>query len=473
MLVASRSGPILSVDSITYLSAAERLRELDGYVDFTGQPLAHFPPVFSSLLAPGGRSLAWATAVAVVCSAAIAVLLDSLLRLRVSSRAAMVGTGLFVFSQATVRYESTVWSETPALVFALAALYVLVRQVPTVRSSAVAGLLAGFAFLTRYAAAGVVLTGLVVIVVATIGDRDHRRRCAVAYLLAPTTLAALWIARNQAATGAPLGPHFEGGAGESLPALLRRAARALGRLVTDLDASDAVAQPAGFVVLISVGIVVAVVASQRSRHTSDVAMATFAVTSIVVPVASRWLAGTDVSARLLSPTLVPVVFFGVICATRWSRQRWALAITAAGTLSWCVQGVNEVVHLPDRPSESAANPNYSRELYVLVAELPPAATVLTNNPQRVWWTTGHFPTLFAFTQPKAGNSHFPLSGADTVQRVCAGDTFLAWFSELANAGGAGPHEVRPDLAELVTLEPVASVPGGELFELVADRSACG
>ena len=473
VLTSTRNGPILSPDSITYISAAESLRSLAGFIDFTGEPLTHFPPIFPLLLVPGGRSLLWASIIGVICSAAIAVLLYNLFELRVRSSAALVGTALYVLSQAAARIESMVWSETPYLMFALATMYVLSRQSPTTRSAAAAGILAGLCFLTRYAGAGLVLTGLVMVIVATMEDKHHLRRCTISYLTAPAALASLWIARNLFATGEPLGPHFEGGAGESLPLLARRTARAFGRLVIDLDTAGSVAEPAGFVVLIGL-LVAAIFAFRRNpRNTLDVGMATFAVMSIVLPVVSRAVAGTDVSARLLSPTLIPVVYFAVVAINRISQNKLLLGLAAAGALVWSAHGIDTALHGPDRLGGSAANPQFSSQLYPLVADLPPDANVLTNNPQRLWWSARRFPVSFAFTQPKAGNSHFPLSPTETVRRACSADAYLAWFSELDNAGGVGPAELRPDLAALITLVPVESVPGGQLFELaVNDRVKC-
>ena len=59
VLVATRKGPLLSPDSITYLSAAQHLRAGEGLTDFTGRPLAVFGPLYPILLSVGGRSLLW------------------------------------------------------------------------------------------------------------------------------------------------------------------------------------------------------------------------------------------------------------------------------------------------------------------------------------------------------------------------------------------------------------------------------
>ena len=90
--------------------------------------------------------------------------------------------------------------------------------------------------------------------------------------------------------------------------------------------------------------------------------------------------------------------------------------------------------------------------------------VLTNSPQRVWWQTRREPTLFAFTRPRAGNSHYPLNSDEMMRLVCIREAYLAWFDGLANAG-KGPHERRPDLTALIDLVVQKSVSGGVLYRL--------
>ena len=204
LVFACRRDPVLSVDSITYLSAADRLRAGAGLIDFTGEPLTHFPPVFPLLLAPGGRSLVWATIVGAVAAAAVAFLLFDLLVKRVSVTIAFAGALVYALSQAVVRIESTVWSETPYLALALGAICILGSEQLSVRRAAIAGMLAGLAFLTRYSGAAVVATGLVMVVAATATSGSRRMwRYVVAFLSPPTLLAAIWIGRNLRATGEP------------------------------------------------------------------------------------------------------------------------------------------------------------------------------------------------------------------------------------------------------------------------------
>ena len=111
-------------------------------------------------------------------------------------------------------------------------------------------------------------------------------------------------------------------------------------------------------------------------------------------------------------------------------------------------------------------------MHDLIDELPADAQVLTNNPWGVWWQNQREPTLFAFTRPRPGNSHFPISGERTLELACTMPTYLAWFPDLMNAGD-GPDERRPDLLEVVDLHLQDVVPGGQLYRCVPrDPAAC-
>ncbi len=466
VLIATRDDPVLSADSITYLSAAENLRDVDGYRDFTGQQLAHFPPVFPALLAIGGRSLTWAALVGAAAAAVTAALLVGVLAARVRWPAAVAGGLLYVLAQAAIRTEQTVWSEGPYVALSLAMIYVLRREGVTTRRAAGAGLLAGLGFLTRYAGAGLVVTGLVMVVVASRADRRRAVRCGGAYLGVSGSLATIWMARNLAATGDPLGPHFRGGAGESLDTLVDHLVVALGRLVIDLDDVGPMTEPAGAVALVGLLGAVMAVALQRRWNVLDAGMATYALTSIVLPLASRALTGTHIEARILFPTLIALIYFVVVAADGRLGHRAVRAGATVVAIAWMFAGMLAAWNGPDRLIGSAANPQqFSPALYERVDALPDDAAVVTNNPWRVWWHTERDRVEFAFTRPTPGNSHFPLSPGELTRRACDRPTYLAWFPGLLNANGGTPFEIRPDLLAVVELATVEAVDGGELFRV--------
>lgn len=472
---AIRRNPLLSPDSVTYLSAADRLRGGHGLVDFTGEPLTHFPPVFPLLLAPGGRSLLWASIVGIVVAAVVAVLLYDLLASRVRQPIALVATLVYACSQATMYFETTVWSETPYLVFALAMLGVLGRGTVTMRRCAVAGLLAGLGFLTRYVGAGLVVAGLVIVLATAFesGGRSARRR-AVAFLAPPGILAAGWVLRNLLTTGEPLGPHFEGAARSSPGSLLRQVALGLGQLVSEIQSTSTLTRSFGYVTLGALVACAGWALARPPRNRIDVGMVAFAAMSIAVPVASRVLAGTDLSARLLSPTLVAIVYFAAVTVDRWRHHRVVPVVAGAIAVIVTGTGVAAAADTPDRLVGSADNAElYAPELYALVAALPDDARVLTNNPQRVWWHSRRFPVQMGFTVPKPGNSHFPLSVDETLRVACDHDAYLAWFATLLNAENTSPAALRPDIAQFVSLTVLDEVPGGTLYALdAADPATC-
>jgi hypothetical protein len=452
VLLATRHDPLLSPDSMTYLSTAEHLRGGDGFIDFTGRPMTVFGPVFPLLLAPGGRSLAWASTVTAVAVVVSTMLLYLLLRDRVRPWVAVGGALAFAAAQGVVRVASTVWSELPYITVALGVLVVLTRQrhALTDRRAAIGGVFAGLGFLTRYAGLGLIVTGAVV-------------------------TCAPWVLRNLIRTGEPLGPRFEGGSPESWGTLWRTPLAPIGQLLI----GDRVGSPERVGTIVVVVLAAGAVAlgglalAGRRPRAVDAGIAAFALTSYVVPVLARAATSNDIEYRVMSPMLVPMVYAAALAADRVVRWH-AGAVLAAGALAvWSYQGVVAASDFPDAlPYSAASRTQYAPALYDLIDALPSDATVLTNSPQRVWWQTGREPTLFAFTRPRPGNSHYPLDVDATLRVACRGGAHLAWFGQLLNAGD-GPQERRPDLLAVVDLTLEQQVQGGELYAVTPrDAGRC-
>ena len=211
VLVATRRGPLLSPDSITYLSAAQHLRAGRGLTDFTGRPLAVFGPLYPVLLSVGGRNLLWARLVGAAAATVATALMIVLLRRRVPLSAALLGGAAFAASQGLVSVASTAWSESPYLAIALGMVVVLTTEPLTPRRAAIGGLLAGRGFLTRYAGAGLIVTGAVIVGVASLGrDRRIVARHLGRYGATAVGMSAVSMARNTWTDGAPLGPASAG-----------------------------------------------------------------------------------------------------------------------------------------------------------------------------------------------------------------------------------------------------------------------
>jgi hypothetical protein len=475
VLFATRHNPLLSPDSITYLSVADHIRSGRGISDFTDEPMTVFGPLFPLLLAFGGRSLMWARVVGAASIAGGAVLMGIVVGRR-TRHAVAVGAALaFGAAEGMVRMGSVVWSEAPYAAITLAMLAVLsVRPVST-RTALAGGALAGLGFLTRYAGAGLLMTGAVMVAVAVWRDGGRRATFARLTAFAATSvgLSAVWIVRNLIVTGQPLGPRFSGGANESWGTTLQLALRGIANVVAGDGWSPAAASRIGAAILIGVAGCAAIAIHARRAAALDTGVAVLALTSVVIPVLARQMTANDIELRVMSPIVIPVIYFAAVAAERLCTRQ-AMSFAAAGLLAWWMyQGVALARRWPDfAPGGSGYRPQFSPELYDAVAQLPADAIVLTNSPPRTWWFTGHEPVLMGFTKPRAGNSYYPLDASDTVRQACTGRAYLAWFDGLQNAGD-GPRERRPDLAAVVRLEVAASVPRGTLYHLVAvDPSAC-
>lgn len=476
IIYATRHDPVLSPDSISYLSAAAHLRGGHGLTEFTGKPLTVFGPVLPILLSVGGRSLMWARVVGATAVAGSTWLMFVLLRRRIRPIAAVVAAATFGLSQGLVRVGSTVWSETPFILITLAALAVLAVEPLTDRRAAVGGALCGLGFLTRYAGVGLIVTGLCMVAIAAPRlklDRRRTVRVLAIHLGAASAVCAVWIVRNLIETGQGLGPRFSGGSSDSLEVLLRRSTTSIGELILGNQTSPSFVRSAGLVlVLLLAGAAIIIVARSPSR-VLDIGMAVFALTSVVIPIAARRMTASDIDFRVLSPVLIAIVYFGAIMIDRIRVKPIALIVSACLIGWWAFEGIAMAQRTPEVVAIGAGSrTQFSRELFDLIDTLPEDAHVLTNSPQRVWWQSHREPTLFAFTRPRAGNSNYPLSPQETLHYACLPHTYLAWFAGTTSVGDA-PQDRRPDLAAIIDLTVVNTVPGGVMYLLSAhDPGQC-
>lgn len=463
VLFATRDDPLLSPDSISYLSTAQHLRAGAGFVDLTGQPMAVFGPVYPILLLPGGRSLVWASIVGSLAAGTATVLMFALLCRHVRPWTAVVGAAAFGASQGLLRVTATAWSEGPYAAVALAVLVLMSGRLTT-RRAAVGGLLAGIGFLTRYAGVGLIATGLVMVLVASFGTgRRAAMRRTSAYLATALVVGAVWIVRNLAETGDALGPRFSGGSPDSVRTLLRRPLIAIGELVMGTGHSTGSIERVGGLVVVGILVALAVVAWRRPWDVADAGVVVFALTSLVVPVVARAVTASDVESRVMSPMVIPIVYLAVRVLDR--RDRAVLGVGVALAAWWTFQGVSLAGRFPDLLAGSAGSrSNFSPQLYDLVEALPASATVLTDHTHRMWWHTHHDPVVFAFVRPRAGNSQYPIGPDETLAYTCRADTYLAWVDE-PSLEEDGPFLRRPDLAAYVDLEVVRDVPGGALYRV--------
>ncbi|HEX3087425.1 MAG TPA: hypothetical protein VHQ23_02145, partial [Ilumatobacteraceae bacterium] len=435
VLIATRQDPLLSPDSITYLSVADHIRSGHGLTDFTTKPMAVFGPVYPLLLSPGGRSLAWATFIGVASIAIGSVLMGMLLHRRARPAIALAGALAFGASQGFVRMASIVWSESPYAAIALATLLVLSRTPLTTRIAAIGGVLAGVGFLTRYAGVGLIASGAVM-VAASLWPTDQRGewlKRAAAFAGGAIGISSIWVIRNLIQTGQPLGPRFSGGAAEPLSRTIRLALIGTGNIVVGDGWSETGLVRIGTIVALGILVLLVLALSTRKAVVLDLGMIAFAVTSFVVPIVARRATANDIELRVMSPILIPAIYAVCVTFDRLCNRR-AIAVFGTVLLGWWMyQGVAFAARFPDlAPGGAGYKPQFSTQLYDAIDALPADARILTNNPQRVWWFTDREPTLMGFTRPRPGNSHYPLDADQTVQEACTGHAYLAWFDNLQN-----------------------------------------
>ena len=295
----------------------------------------------------------------------------------------------------------------------------------------------------------------------------------VAFAGAALGVSAMWVIRNLIETGQPLGPRFEGGAQEPLTRTIRLALIGTGHIVMGDGWSEPAQARIGAAIVVAVCTPGWLALRSRKATTVDLGVAVFAATSFVVPIVARLVTANDIELRVMSPILIPVVYFACVTFDRVCTTR-GMALAGVALLGWWMyQGAAFAARFPDlAPGGSGYKPQFSPQLYDVIDALPAHSTILTNNPQRVWWFTDREPTLMGFTRPRPGNSHYPLDADDTLQAACTGHAYLAWFDGLQNSGD-GPAERRPDLTELVDLQIETSVPGGTLYRLAPlDAASC-
>jgi hypothetical protein len=476
VLMATRHGLRLSPDSITYLAVADHIRHGRGLTDFTGGQLTVFGPMQPFLLAPGGADVTWARLVQAVGLATSAVLMFVVLRRVVGPWFAVVGAVIMGASQCLLLVASSAYSETPYIAFSLGVFAVLLPQI-TVRRCAVAGALAALGFLTRYAGLSLLATGLVVVLMTGwAAPMAQRVRQLTAYLVAGGVLSGAWVLHNLVVAGQPLGPRFEGGTVDSTSVLLRRPFTATGQALLGQSLSQDAATRVGQIAMVLLIVAVVVWISRGTIDAIRAGMVVYAATNFVLPVIARALTSNDISSRVMAPMLIPAVYIAVVAAGTVSRAPVVVArggaVCIAGLAAlWVWQGVRMVDDVPHLGS-SGSRTIYSEPLHDLIDALPDDAQVLTNNPWGVWWQNRREPTLFAFTRPRAGNSHFPIPAERLLHLACTQPTYLAWFPSLMNAG-EGPQERRPELLDVVDLVLEQSVTRGELYRVQPhDAGAC-
>ena len=158
-------GPGASPDSASYIAGARNLALGDGYLGLGGDPIVVFPPGLSFVLSIGVRLgvdapvvAGWANVLFAAGASFVAGLV--IVRNVKSDRVRWLSLALLVFSVPMLTVSMMVWSETLFIFLTILSLILLARSPGSGRLLTAAGVLAGFAFTTRYIGITVVLSGL-------------------------------------------------------------------------------------------------------------------------------------------------------------------------------------------------------------------------------------------------------------------------------------------------------------------------
>jgi 4-amino-4-deoxy-L-arabinose transferase-like glycosyltransferase len=209
LLCATKWGIGISSDSVTYIGAARSLLRGEGLCYPPGQPVAHFPPLYSIALAlagaaagdpvPGARALHILLYVANVLLVGLAVYRAS----AYSFTAGLLAFVLMLTSPTVLNIHSMALSEPLFLVLGLAGFLLLDGELIEHRAARLAGssVLLGLAFLTRYL--GIVFLAVGGLAILFWSRRRFWERIVDTLIFGTVGVAPmlLWLARNAVTAG--------------------------------------------------------------------------------------------------------------------------------------------------------------------------------------------------------------------------------------------------------------------------------
>jgi 4-amino-4-deoxy-L-arabinose transferase-like glycosyltransferase len=482
--VATRHGPSMSPDSVTYLSAARNLASGHGYTDFTGQALTNFPPGYPSLIAVArvvGFSVATGARIVNALSfAAIVLLAWVLVRRHTASMLIALGTtALVAISPALINIASNAWSEplycALALAFIVALEHAIVPSEHQIQSIAAAAVLAGLAFLVRYVGLSLLVVGSLVLVASSYRDgmRAASRRLAQFWIVG-LVIPGIWILRNAGSgTRFILGPRVA--APESWGSFVGRFLNGVADLFTPNGIPATTALVAVVVGLGGLGFYVS-----RSRRPDPtprtpprvLALVVYVAVYVVVVVSAGKTAGASVNQRIVTPLYVPALILGAVLLEVTIRRlssvgegRWAaiapgfvvmvvltyLALTAVSFASQTWRNGETARGYTQKNSSGF-------QLVPIVEALPPRALIATNRPWTLFEATGRQPIVPSPGRVAPELSLIPISVSELDSQSCKRPVYLAWFTD----GAQWPY-TPAQLARHLSLHPVQTLSDGAVL----------
>jgi hypothetical protein len=373
VVAATAKGLYVSPDAVFYVGTARNWLGGQGFTPPPGvPPLAHFPPLFSVVLAAfGGDPLSTARVVNAVCLAGIVVLVGVVVRSRTGSVVAAV---LAAAAVDLLALSASALSEPLFILLALAGLAVLAAHLERPRPALLAGaaVLVGAALLTRYVG--------VALVVAGVAGLAWRRRWWDAAVFGAVSMAPVvaWLALIDSSSDRSVVFHMFGAD------YLGQAARPFTRWLVPWPGP-----PVGLllaVALVAGGVVLARRSPPPAPSGSPLPwlLVAFAVSYLALLLANR--AFTDATGRLDARFLAPLHVVAIVLAVPWLLRLPRPAVLAlvvaqiAGAVSWTVGGLGD-----DSVRRRGYNASALRESPVMAFDGEP---LYTNSVDGVFFVTG-------------------------------------------------------------------------------------
>lgn len=478
MVATADPGPVVTPDSVDYLTTAQNLAAGHGLLAYDGQLLVLFPPGYPAAVA----ALSWVTSIEPLLAARI---IDSLafggivllgwvlLRRHVELRALRVAGIVAIAVGAPLCVIATAaWSEPLFVLTTLGSIVLLERFLASPgRLGLLAGaaVLAAAAFYVRHVGVAMVATGAAVLLFAPAAPLGQRLRWSLGFAGVSGTLVAAWIVRNLVETSSPVGDRLEG----SLPlgtalddALTVVAAWFLPNAVPDAIRIAALLTATGALLFAAVRFM----ASERRRSLAPLAL--FTGIFVLLMIASA--AGTELDRlddRLLSPAYVPGLVLALAVLDdllgRFADRRAVFAfgaVVAVAVAFTAIAGIKTLREIArDGGTYTSQRWQASPVLGVLRAN-PPSVPVFSNRARPVSFATEVGASCWpGESEPVCkGSSNEPIDVAAAVGASGAG--VIAWVMPPA----ANPEPSAPDG---FSIRPLAAAADGGLYCVTSLRES--
>ncbi|HEV3135368.1 MAG TPA: hypothetical protein VG348_11760, partial [Acidimicrobiia bacterium] len=354
-----------------------------------------------------------------------------------------------------------------------------IRTKPELRGLLIvlAGLVASVAFLVRYAAVPLFVSGVIVLAASSAKDGwGAVARRTISFAAISSIAPGLWLLRN-ATSGASdvLGVRVRT---DDTPLTL---ARLLGEAAKDLVFSYRVPIVAALGAVVG-GLVLAGLLAWRSRRdlqprlsssaSAMLPILTLIVVSILFVVITHKTTGSDLNARMLLPVWVPAIILGawfldnLLSAGRKTGHERLVRLLSVVMVAFL--GGSMVLFL-QQVAKGTSNPfHYSSgnvaELRTAAKRLPASAPMLSNDPWRVYVATGRQPVFLAPTEIRPSFSHRPISVDSVLDALCTGPAVLLWFDDSAATAHRSVVQALRGRTQIALTDP-RRVDGATLYAL--------